>query len=104
MKLKVVYVTFLGFVLGMFYLTVLVAQNRVKEAQTVSSQDWITNQKIRAGWIRQTDGIDKIWTFKDVGMNALAMDFGPTALDKASFKEWAREAKRAGIHLFAILR
>ncbi|NOZ22838.1 MAG: hypothetical protein GXP25_17310, partial [Planctomycetes bacterium] len=36
-----------------------------------ANDDWISKEKIRAGWIYHGDGPDKLKVFRDLGMNAL---------------------------------
>lgn len=62
-------------------------------------QDWIALEKIRAGWIYHSDGPDKLHTFKRLGMNALVTH----ARNREAFDQWAKEARRAGMHLFGVL-
>jgi len=64
-----------------------------------ANSDWIAREKIRAGWIYQGDGVDKIQLFKQHGLNALVT----SARDPAAFEDWAKEAKRVGMHLFGVL-
>ena len=60
---------------------------------------WIEREKIRAGWIYHSDGIEQIARFKAQGLNALVTSAGsPEAFDK-----WAAESRRAGMHLFGVL-
>ncbi|NOZ22338.1 MAG: hypothetical protein GXP25_14760 [Planctomycetes bacterium] len=63
-----------------------------------ANDDWISKEKIRAGWIYHGDGPDKLKVFRDLGMNALITH----ASEK--FDEWALEAKKVpGMHLFGVL-
>lgn len=66
---------------------------------TVAADDWIAREKIRAAWIYHSDGVDKLAVFKRHGLNALVT----SAREPERFAEWAKEAKRAGIHLFGVL-
>jgi len=66
----------------------------------VSNEDWISREKIRAGWIYHQDGTDKLKVFRDLGMNALIT----SARKPELFDQWALEAKKVpGMHLFAVL-
>ncbi|MBM4082543.1 MAG: hypothetical protein FJ278_22755, partial [Planctomycetes bacterium] len=61
--------------------------------------DWIAREKIRAGWIYHGDGKDKLHFFKKHGLNALITHAGKPEV----FDEWAKEARRAGMHLIGVL-
>ena len=61
--------------------------------------NWIEREKIRAGWIYHSDGIEQIERFKKEGMNALIT----SAASAENFDKWARESRRAGMHLFGVL-
>lgn len=68
-------------------------------AMAQAPTNWIERQKIRAGWIYYSDGIQQIERFKMLGMNALIT----SAADPKVFDQWARESRRVGIHLFGVL-
>ena len=64
------------------------------------NDDWISKQKIRAGWIYHGDGPDKLKVFRDLGMNALIT----SARKPELFDQWALEAKKVpGMHLIGVL-
>jgi hypothetical protein len=64
-----------------------------------AAADWVSREKIRAGWIYAGDGADKLVLFKQHGMNALITSAG----DAETFAHWARQAKKAGMHLFGVV-
>ena len=64
-----------------------------------AADDWIQREKIRAGWIYCSDGVDKVQSFRELGMNTIIV----SARNGEEFDKWAREAKRTGMHLFGVL-
>ncbi|MEW6358867.1 MAG: hypothetical protein AB1696_21220 [Planctomycetota bacterium] len=85
-------------------LTILYWASVVAFASLVVGQakndDWISKEKIRAGWIYHGDGPDKLKVFRDLGMNALIT----SAREPEKFDQWALEAKKVpGMHLFGVL-
>lgn len=68
-------------------------------AQGLAADDWISREKIRAGWIYASDGTDRLAFFKRYGMNALITHAG----NAETFTLWAREAKTAGMRLFGVV-
>lgn len=72
-------------------------------ARVVAADDWIAREKIRAGWIYDGDGADKLALFKQHGMNALITHAGRYGDDLEPFRVWARQARQADMHLFAVV-
>ncbi|OGV70813.1 MAG: hypothetical protein A3K19_26855 [Lentisphaerae bacterium RIFOXYB12_FULL_65_16] len=68
-------------------------------AESAVAPDWIAKEKIRAGWIYNGNGVDKVKLFRDCGMNTLVI----SARDPAAFEPWSIEARRVGMHLFGVL-
>jgi len=64
-----------------------------------AADDWIGREKIRAGWIYSSNGVDKLAFFKQHGMNCLITHAG----NADTFTEWAKGAKAAGIHLIGVV-
>ncbi|MEN6644557.1 MAG: hypothetical protein ABFE08_19145 [Armatimonadia bacterium] len=64
-----------------------------------AAEDWISREKIRAGWIYYGDGADKLGFFKQYGMNTLITSAGTPE----TFTLWAKEAKKAGMRLFGVV-
>ena len=80
-------------------LGVVLAALALLAASYVTAADWISREKIRAGWIYTHDGADKLALFKQQGMNALITH----ARDAETFTHWAQEAKKAGMRLFGVV-
>lgn len=72
-------------------------------ALAFAAEDWITREKIRAGWIYHSDGADKLAFFKQHGLNALITSAGSTEQDFQTFLQWAQEAKRVQMRLFGVV-
>ena len=70
---------------------------------SAAPDDWIAREKIRAGWIYTSDGAERLGFFKHNGLNTLITHAGRTEADLATFRKWAVEARRTGMHLFGVV-